>query len=701
MKPILKDKNGKVIGWLKDCKTCHVRRRLNGMEELTLTYPISGKYFNELINTHSIEAKSDPFHRPQIFDIYEVGKAINGIVTVKAEHMSYRLSHYPVDKVSLTNVDATAAMIALINSAESKLQNPTHFEVVQTDIPFLAPIDISNVSVKAGFGGVEGSVLDTYGGEFEYDNEKVMLHKHRGLNRGVKFSYGKNITDFELTVSSSSAYTSIYGYYKKDEISLSTIEVVENKSQVKDRAFIRDFSNDFENGVEVTQELLDETVREYLKNNDINSLTVSGKIKVFANRNQSQKIDLGDTVTVSYTDMGIDILAKVIFTDFDALAERYDEIEIGSPRADLATTIKQAQKEQQAIKKEIATSASKLTLERIRDIERITQQITGQKESYIVLNPPTNPAEFLCLDKPDINAAQNVWRFNKAGLAHSSTGYNGIYTLAILADGSINANMIRAGIINANLIRAGIAQSANGEFSFNFESGVIKAAKAHLTGEFTVIGKKADLKVINTAGTARDINGLIGMVRYNKAGKPDAYITFTDEKILDTTKYGIKIESIDSSVLISSRRERQGIRNEINWNGNFTIGVPDGEFARQFMELDNTGMRLDKGIHTNYLLRDQFASITHTRVIDYGNSQYLTWRTVHGAGIVNTSDGDIPTAAVEVHGVTRPSYFARADLYVRGDDRVCILLKAGDLPGTEIYVQSGKLYVGGKEVVTK
>ena len=90
-----------------------------------------------------------------------------------------------------------------------------------------------------------------------------------------------------------------------------------------------------------------------------------------------------------------------------------------------------------------------------RAILNATQAITGQSGGYVVLDPPENPEQILIMDKPDKEEAENVWRWNSAGLAHSSKGYDGPYTTAIMMDGRIVADFIKTGSLSADLIKTG------------------------------------------------------------------------------------------------------------------------------------------------------------------------------------------------------------------------------------------------------
>ena len=82
---------------------------------------------------------------------------------------------------------------------------------------------------------------------------------------------------------------------------------------------------------------------------------------------------------------------------------------------------------------------------------------TGNKGGYVVLKPNDDgtPQEILVMDKPTIEEATNVWRWNKEGIGYSPNGYDGEYTTAWTIDGKFNANFIQTGTLLANLIRAG------------------------------------------------------------------------------------------------------------------------------------------------------------------------------------------------------------------------------------------------------
>ena len=489
MIPILLDGTTR-IGWLKDCLSCEVTEERNGVYELTLTYPASGSMARELTVERFIKAKPNQTAENQLFKIYKVSKPISGIFTVNAEHVSYALSHYPISSVSLPSANPTQVINALLTNAANNLGSSHGFTVETSDIATNAAFHVSNVSARAGLGGVEGSVLDTYGGEFEFDNYKIKLHRARGSDNGVIISYGKNLTDVKCDISSDSSYTAVYAYAARDDISVSLVKPVTNSSGIAARVLMRDFTSEFGTDEELTSTALNEKVTEWLASNDINALTISMSVS-FVDLSQSpeyssykllESVNLCDTVTVRHKDLNLNITAKVIKTTYNVLNEKYSKVELGSARANFSSTIEQLQKETQSVKHEVHKTESKITQEYLAAIQDATNAITGNSGGYIRLNPAENPQELLIMNTPSAETATKIWRWNLSGLGYSSGGYSGPYRTAITQDGHIVADFIDTGTLTANIIKAGIMQSVNGQFSFNLETGHIEASDINITG---------------------------------------------------------------------------------------------------------------------------------------------------------------------------------------------------------------------------
>ena len=164
------------------------------------------------------------------------------------------------------------------------------------------------------------------------------------------------------------------------------------------------------------------------------------------------------------------------------IKERYESLEIGAARTNLTKTITAAQKEAQELIVKNQTRAEQIKKQIENTIKNVTAAITGNSGGYVVLHPEKNPQEIFILDTPDTSKAKNVWRWNLAGLGHSSTGVNGEFTTAITADGQIVADFITAGELTGAILKAGTvyAEALDVEYRNKVTKHATDAAEAAL-----------------------------------------------------------------------------------------------------------------------------------------------------------------------------------------------------------------------------
>ena len=463
------------LGALSDAISCIVTEERNGLYELEMQYPQSGIHFSEIQNRCIVYAIPSPYREAQPFRVYRITRPINGIATIYAQHISYDLAGIPVNP--FTAGSAAEALSGM--ASHTAVESPFSF---WTDKSTTANFSVLVPSAsRSVLGGVEGSILDVYGGEYLFDKFLVRLYNQRGNDNGVVIRYGKNLTDVEQDANISSVATGVLPYWVGAEGELVQGNIV-NVDGTFDfvRIMTIDFSSDFEN--QPTASELETRAMQYIKSNKIGVPSVSISVS-FVQLEQTEeykdlalleKCDLCDTVTVQFEALGINAKAEIVRIITDVLLERYESVEVGDIRANIAYTIAD---QQQKIEKSPTTSAMQ------KAINNATNQITGNKGGYVILHSSTGskePDEILIMDTPNISTATKVWRWNKSGLGYSSSGYNGPYGLAMTQDGAIVADFITTGVLTANLIKAGVLQSLNGATSINMETG-----EASLTGSIT------------------------------------------------------------------------------------------------------------------------------------------------------------------------------------------------------------------------
>lgn len=456
------------IGLLTDAVSCTVTEERNGAYELTLAYPAKGHLAEYIAEDAIIKAKANDTDEPQLFRIYKSGKQIGSNTTWNAEHISYELTGNPVEQFSVSGVNAEQALNRLLAAAVFK-----HKYTAISDITTVNSTSIADVvSVRKALGGVEGSILDTWGGEYHFNNYRIELLKARGADNGVTIEYGKNLTDAKQERNISNIVTAIFPYAKytpegtENEVFVSlkekTLVHADAANYAYKRCEIVDFSSEWESGTIITEDMLRAKAEAYLEKistePDIN-ITLSyaqlKKTKDYKNIQAMESVALCDTVKVRIDKLQIEATAKIVKAKYDSLKERYDTMEIGSVRTNLTKQLTATQQEITDSIKRNQTRAEQIKKQIEQTIVDVTAAITGNSGGYVVLYPEKNPQEIYILDQPELSKAKNVWRWNLAGLGHSNTGVNGKFTTAITADGQIVADFITAGELTGSILRAG------------------------------------------------------------------------------------------------------------------------------------------------------------------------------------------------------------------------------------------------------
>lgn len=327
------DNNG--IGKLADAQSCIVTEKRNGSFELEMVYPADGIHAEQLEEGNIILAKPSDTGRSQPFRIYKIATPIDGKLTVKARHISYQLNFITVSPFATTG--CTGALAGLGNHAASECP----FEV-WTDISSSASFRLSvPSSFRNCLGGIDGSVLDTFGGEYEWDRYTVKLHHHRGADHGVHIVYGKNLIDFKMERNIESVITGVHPYWQNSETGEVTelpekVVLVEQRSVPYQKITVLDCTSGFQD--KPTDEMMRSFAQDYLKNTSLTEPQVDIDIDFIQLWNtpdyedvvEAEQVSLCDTVHVFISKLGIEVSSKVTETQYDCLLERYEGITLSN-----------------------------------------------------------------------------------------------------------------------------------------------------------------------------------------------------------------------------------------------------------------------------------------------------------------------------------------------------------------------------------
>lgn len=325
-------------GYLTDCISCYVTEERNGIFELEAVFPAGGHLTDHIIVGSVIKAQNS-------FDVYDVKKTIKGRITVRAAHISYRLLRIPVIYTSRL-LDRSIDMVLknILLSAEEQTAYRLGYSGTFSDIAtdFSTGIKVPR-SLKECLLGKEGSVIDRFGGEWSWRDTGATLFKERGTTHGISgaIRYGHNMQDLNYRINGENIVTGVLPYWADSDgnnVITGDIQYSEDAgSYTTPRTAVHNFSEDFQD--QPTKDQLNAAaaayVRAKLQTKPAETLQTRfvplwQALDVSTADLPAEQINLCDTVPVIHEGYGISTTAKVVRVEYDALRERYTNIEIGT-----------------------------------------------------------------------------------------------------------------------------------------------------------------------------------------------------------------------------------------------------------------------------------------------------------------------------------------------------------------------------------
>lgn len=485
MIPILYPKDttsftGEGLGRLSGSISAHALTVINSTYEIDLIYPIDGVHFSEIEEGSIILAPHDESGTLEPYEVYAISRPMNGKVVINAWHISYQLRG--IVAKPFTGQSLYSGLSAL-KQACMTTNNFTFSTTRAVSSPITTTVPMA---VRSALGGVEGSFLDVYGGEWDFTGFNCILKNRLGQDTDIRIKYGINLMDATKKTTINSFWTGVVPYWTSDAGNVYYNGVI--WSEYADTLGFHvsipvDCTGDFE--TEPTQAQMLTWGQTYIANNAKSQIPTSIDVS-FAALWQTeeykdiaalQRLALGDTVTIEYKALGIENTARIVSTDYDILNERYSKMTIGQVRANIA------QKLSDEVKEVTKNLPSKDWFE-----QRLAEDaalITGNSGGYIVLNRDADghPQELLIMDTPSVTTATNVIRMNQGGIGFSNNGYSGTYNSVWTITGTFDAGMINVINLNASNINTGTLSACdinigNGSFVVT-EDGAVQMATTY------------------------------------------------------------------------------------------------------------------------------------------------------------------------------------------------------------------------------
>ena len=328
------------IARLRDTLSAVVSEERNGIYELDFTYPVTGANYEKIICGRLVGVTHDESGDIQPFEIVQQTRPINGVVSFHCVHLSYRQSQMVATG---TNINSLADAFTLLSTATPS--NPFTYETDKTSTGYMASADGTPRSVRQLLGGVQGSILDAYGGEYEWDKWRVILHESRGEMKDFAIRYGVNLLDYNDDTSYQGTFTSCVAFWKSEgEIVTTTATLNENGYNGNDICVPLDLSDKFESKPTATQ--LQNEALSYMQRNQTNIPSQSIRVDFvrladmgeFSQFQDLLSCKLCDSIKVIFPMYGVSASFKIVKTEWNVLEGKYIGMELGT----LSTTLSEA-----------------------------------------------------------------------------------------------------------------------------------------------------------------------------------------------------------------------------------------------------------------------------------------------------------------------------------------------------------------------
>ena len=331
---------------LRDCLSVEVSEERNSVYECDFEYPVDGLHFDLIQPGRIIACTHDDGGDVQPFDIVSYSKPIDGIVSFHAVHVSYRQTGLTVYGKNINSLSAALTMLGTATPA-----NPFTYQTDRTVTAYMAAADGEPRTVRQMLGGVEGSILDTYGGEYEFDKFNTILHSRRGTDRDFNIRYGLNMVDFTEEADYSEVYTAVIPFWRGDDGKGNDVIVRGDMQTTGATSYANreicvplDLTDRFES--KPTKAQVNSEAAALLSGSaPYNpSKTISVQFADLKSAGEYGELaplvqcKLCDTVGVMFPKYGISARYKIVKTVWNVLLNRYEELELGA----LATSLSDA-----------------------------------------------------------------------------------------------------------------------------------------------------------------------------------------------------------------------------------------------------------------------------------------------------------------------------------------------------------------------
>lgn len=485
--------------------------------------------YDKYINSNDIIVANTPQgEQPfRITDFEKTRRKISG----KAYHVFYDTKNYLIEELTITDKDCNEALDIVNNATSDK----TPFTTL-SDVQGVQSFTYDNQTLYDAISGF----IEAYGGHLVRDGFNIAIRGSIGQDNGVTVQYRKNLK-------------SITAEYKWDDVVTKILPVSSEGIQLDETYLYAPIQYDipytkvvtFENNVDSQDYLgvngeVDQNQYAYAVKEDLRQQATKyvnehcyPDVNYKLDADIDRITDVGDTIEVVDSRLGIDMQTNVISYDYDCITERYTEIEFGTFTNKLSNLIQNVTAEST---QQIKDNNAKLEVTLSNQLQQAQDKIwNALGSSYVIYEGD----KILVVDHLPKEEATNVLMINNGGIAFSNTGINGDFTSAWTLDGTLNMQAINVINLTADLIKGGTLKLGSNLNEFGTLEIYDEAN--------TLIGQmsKDGLKMFGLDGSYLQINDSIGLAGFDRLGNKIYWV--------DSDEFHMKKSVIEEEITLCNK----------------------------------------------------------------------------------------------------------------------------------------------------
>lgn len=424
-------------------RKARVHKADNGEFYLDIETDLS--YINDLV-ANTILVVNTP-QGSQAFRVTNPQKTKTKLI-IKAWHIFYDTKNYLIADSYVVNKSCGDALDHLNMATDNQS-------------PFTTISDISTINsfrcVRKSLYDAVQTVIERWGGHLYRDNFTFGVKASLGQDNGVTVRYAKNLKDITCTENWDNVVTKLMPVGKDglllDELYLYsntqyTIPYTKTVSFSQDNINQEDYKNeDGEVDEDAYQQALIDDLRtkgqEYVDNNCIPQVNYTLKA------NLDKISDVGDTIQVIDERLNISITTNLISYDYDAILDKYVELEFGNFSPTLQGLVSSITATTEKIVEENNNALQVILSDELQQASDKIWNALGS--SYVIYEGD----KILVVDTLPKENATYVIMINSGGIGFSQNGINGPFASAWTIDNKLNMEQINVINLTADLIKGG------------------------------------------------------------------------------------------------------------------------------------------------------------------------------------------------------------------------------------------------------